>query len=74
MGLGCANTKMTYRVYSMSNRSVDVDSTDFRVFLYDEDGRKMKPLYRFKSRQDAEEELDRLSDLLGLQIVPERGR
>ncbi|WP_026474963.1 hypothetical protein [Alkaliflexus imshenetskii] len=68
MKLGLSNSKMTYRVYSMSNRSVDMKSSDFRVYIYEESGRKGNAVCRFKKREEAEAELARLSDLLGLEI------
>ena len=68
MMIGLSDAHIVYRVYSMSNRSVDVSSNDFRVYLYNEDGRKGMAICRFKKLEKAKEELARLSDLLGLQI------
>jgi hypothetical protein len=68
MRIGLSDAHMVYRVYSMSNRSVDVTSNDFRVYLYNEDGRKGMAICRFKKLEEAKEELAKLSDLLGLQI------
>jgi hypothetical protein len=68
MKIGLSDAHMVYRVYSMSNRSVDMSSNDFRVYLYNEDGRKGMAICRFKKLEEAKEELAKLSDLLGLQV------
>lgn len=68
MRIGISDARVIYRVYSMSNRSVDLSNADFRVYLYNEDGRKGMAICRFKNLEEAKEELARLSDLLGLQI------
>jgi hypothetical protein len=72
MKLGISNAKMTYRVYSMSNRSIDVSNTDVRVYLFNEDGRKINAVCRYKKVETAQEELARLSDILGLEIRNEK--
>lgn len=68
MKIGLSDAHMVYRVYSMSNRSVDVSSDDFRIFLYGVENRKGMAICRFKKKEEALEELSRLSDLLGLQV------
>ncbi|ASB48210.1 hypothetical protein [Alkalitalea saponilacus] len=68
MKIGLSNTKLVYRVYSMSNRSIEVKNSDFRIFLYNEDNKKGQAICRFKEKEDAEEELIKLSDLLGLEV------
>ncbi len=68
MMVGLSDAKMVYRVYSLSNRSVDATYGDFRVYLYDLYGRKINPICKFKSKERALEEITKLSDLLGLQI------
>ncbi|MDG5799829.1 hypothetical protein QA597_05575 [Marinilabiliaceae bacterium ANBcel2] len=68
MMIGLSDSKMTYRVYSMSNRSVDMGYSDYRIYLYNSDGRRGNAICRFKKLKDAEDELATLSDLLGLQI------
>jgi hypothetical protein len=45
-----------------------MSSNDFRVYLYNEDGRKGMAICRFKKLEEAKEELAKLSDLLGLQV------
>jgi len=68
MKVGLSDTHMVYRVRSLSNRSVDVSTDDFRVFLYQDNGRRGEAICRFKTRERALEELARISDLLGLQV------
>ncbi len=68
MQLGLSEAKISYRVRSMSNRFIDVNNKDFRIYLYNEDGLKRKAICRFKERFVAEKELIKLSDLLNIQI------
>lgn len=69
MKLGLIHANVVHRVYSMSNRFIDLKNRDFRVMLYEASGRKVAVICRFKKREDAETELAHLSDLLGLETI-----
>lgn len=68
MMVGLSDAHMVYRVYSLSNRSIDVSNNELRIYLFNEEGRRVMTICRFKKIDQALVELARLSDLLGLQI------
>ncbi len=72
MQLRLSHARMAYRVYSMSNQSMDVSEPDWRVYIHDGNNRKGQAICRFKTRQEAEEELAKLSDVLNLSIRNEK--
>jgi hypothetical protein len=72
MQLRLSHARMVYRVYSMSNRSVNVSDPDWRIFIHDGNSRHGQAICKFKNREAAEEELARLSDLLNLSIRNEK--
>jgi hypothetical protein len=72
MQLRLTHARMAYRVYSMSNRSVDVSEPDWRIFIHDGNSRKGQAICKFKTREKAEEELAKLSDVLNLSIRNEK--
>ncbi|WP_062123895.1 hypothetical protein [Geofilum rubicundum] len=72
MQLRLTHARMAYRVYSMSNRSVDVSEPDWRIFIHDGNSRQGQAICKFKNREAAEEELAKLSDWLNLSIRHEK--
>lgn len=70
--LRLAHARMAYRVYSMSNRSVDVSDPDWRIYMHDGNSRQGQAICKFKKREEAEEELAKISDLLNLSIRNEK--
>ena len=73
MQLGLSHARMAYQVHSLSNRTISVTDPDWRVNIYDgEKSRKGKTICKFKNRDDAEEALARLSELLDLSIRNEK--
>lgn len=72
MQLRLAHARMAYRVYSMSNQSMDVSEPDWRVYIHDGNSRHGQAICKFKKREEAEEELALLSDILNLSIRNEK--
>lgn len=72
MQLRLAHARMAYRVYSMSNQSMDVSEPDWRIYVHDGNSRQGQAICKFKKREEAEEELAMLSDVLNLSIRNEK--
>lgn len=69
MKLAIKRSKQVWRTYSRSNRSVDVEKSDFRVFLYDSKGKQLMPLKKADTFEGATRDLEELSEYLGLKSI-----
>ncbi|MDD3877040.1 MAG: hypothetical protein PHT69_10490 [Bacteroidales bacterium] len=69
MKLGIKKSNKVWRTYSRSNRSIDIDSTDFYVYLLDANHKEIIPLIKKNNLDSAKHEIDFLSEKLGLKIV-----
>jgi hypothetical protein len=69
MKLGIERSGKAYRTYSRSNRILDVEKKDYRIFLFDDADKKIIPLMKASSIQSATDHLRILSDRLGLKIL-----
>ena len=72
MQLHLMHARMAYKVYSISNQSVNVTQPDWRVYIYDGESHKGQAICKFEKREDAEEALTRLSEILNLKIRNEK--
>ena len=68
MQLGLAHARLAYSVRSLSNRTITVADSDWRISIYDDSNRKGQTICKYKKRIDAENELAKLSELLNLAI------
>jgi hypothetical protein len=66
MTVGVIKWENVRRVSSLSNRQVSVPENDFRIVLFNPDGKKLLTLNKKPSMELANDELFRLSDLLNL--------
>ncbi|MBP6979164.1 MAG: hypothetical protein PHD61_06790 [Bacteroidales bacterium] len=66
MKLGIKESNQTYRAYSQGNRPLDIKRKDYRIILFDSDGKELMPLKKFDTLEPAIGELDILTHQLGL--------
>jgi len=59
-------SKRTWRAYSRGSRSVDITDKDFRLVLYDGDGKQIMPLMKTSSLESAKKEIESLITQLQL--------
>lgn len=68
MELHLTETRKPYKVRCASNKIFDVSSFKYLIFLYDAKRNKWFLIFRSKTKEKAENEMARLSDLLDIQI------
>jgi hypothetical protein len=66
MQTGISKSKHIYRTNSQSNKSIDIETENTVIWLFDSEGKKVVPLKRVISIEKSENELDELSHKLGL--------
>jgi hypothetical protein len=69
MKIGIKASNLTYRAYSMGNRTLDIEQNDFRLVLFDSQNREIMPLKKFNTVEIARMELEMLAKRLDLQKV-----
>ncbi len=68
-GIRVVNTRTSYRSYSLSNRSNVVTKADFRVVLESGTPQSRVEVLASKTKEEADEEALKLSEILGLEIL-----
>jgi len=66
MKLGLKESTERWGFYSRSNRSTAVDYTTLKIYLYDSEGYEIIPVKKIKKAKLAEEELEKMRELLGV--------
>lgn len=66
MKIGLIKIHRGYRVYSRSNRMLDVHSKDIRIMLYGADNKQIMLIKKFDSNDSAKTELESLSKQFGV--------
>ncbi len=69
MTIGIKKLNQTFTAYSPGNRSLDVPESDFRIILFDGDGKEIMPLKKTNSLDTARAERDTIGNSLGLKII-----
>lgn len=69
MKIGIKKTKQVWRTYSSSNRSLDIEKSDYRIFLYDNKGRQLLPIKKAVSFEIATHDLQELAVHLELKSI-----
>ena len=69
MMLKINETKKPFRIICSSNRIIDVSGSKYVIYLMDYRKKKKYLVMKSKTKEKAEAEIDRLSDLLGIGIV-----
>ncbi|HZL10722.1 MAG TPA: hypothetical protein VFC65_12055 [Prolixibacteraceae bacterium] len=69
MKIGIKKSKKLWRTYSRSNRTLDMEITDFRIILYDSKDKLIMPLKKTNSIESAKVEQVILGNQLGLRLI-----
>ena len=69
MKLGLNKSHKAYRIYSRSNRQLDIHERDIRIVLYNSDKKSLLDITKFKDPEKAYIELEKLSEELKLTII-----
>lgn len=66
MKIGIKESNMIWTAYSRSNRSIDIDSHDFRLLLFDAEGNEIMPIQKTNSLDSARAAMELLCKKLEL--------
>lgn len=66
MKIGIKKANQVWRAYSQSNRSMDIEKSDYRIILYDGADGELLPLKKANTFEAATHDLQELSENLGL--------
>ncbi len=66
MKIGIKESNVVWTAYSQGNRSLDVENKDFRLILFDSDGKEIMPVKKVNSLESAIAERRILCSELGL--------
>jgi hypothetical protein len=66
MTIGIKKSEVSWRAFSMGNRPLDVDRSDYRLVLFDSGNKEIMPLQKCDSSDSAKSELKSLAFRLGL--------
>lgn len=69
MTIGIKESNLIWTAYSRSNRSVDIDSHDFRLVLFDDTGKEIMPLAKLNTPDEALKELEIYHMKLNIKIL-----
>lgn len=69
MKLGLNKSHKAYRVYSRSNRQLDIHERNIRIVLYNSEQKSLLDIKKFKDPEKAYIELEKLSEELKLSII-----
>ena len=69
MKIGIRKSNKVWRAYSRSNRTIDIADNDYRVMLFDSNGKEMMPILKMDSLDSAKLHLDRLNKQLGIGVI-----
>lgn len=64
MKIGIRKTNQLWRMYSRSDRSLDIEKSDYRIFLYDNRDTELLPLKKADTFGAAAHDLNQLSEYL----------
>jgi len=68
MTIGLQNSRRGFRTYSRGMRTNDAIIKDIRIALYGSNSKKIGPIKKCETRKSANEDLEYLSEILGLEI------
>lgn len=69
MRIGVKKSHKGYRAYIRGTQPIGIHNKDIRIFLYGPDKKEIMPIKKFDNYKTSKDELDKLSDLLGLDII-----
>ena len=69
MKIGIHKSNKVWRSYSRSNRALDIPDNDYRLILYDSNGKELMPIKKFKKPDSAKSELEKMCKQFGLSPI-----
>lgn len=69
MKIGIKKSNMVWRAYSRSNRTLDIAKNDYRLILYDSNGKEIMTIQKSDNIDSAKSNLDKLSKQLGIGVI-----
>jgi hypothetical protein len=64
MKIGVKKSNKVWRGYSRGNRAIDIPQTDFRLVLYDSNGKEIMPIKKTNHLETAMSDMEMLSNQL----------
>lgn len=68
MKIGVHDWKTLWRTYSAGNRTLDMEERDFRIVLFDRQGKVLMPLKKFMDKEMAQVETEEIGEKLGIGV------
>lgn len=69
MKIGIKKSNKVWRAYSRSNRTLDIANKDYRLILYDTNGREIMPIQKSDNLDSAKLDLNRISKELEIGVI-----
>ena len=69
MMLGIKKWTQWFKVFSQSNKSLDLIDNDYRIVLYNFENEEIMAIQKFKNQEAAKKEIEHLTTLFGLNIL-----
>lgn len=69
MKIGIKKSNKVWRAHSLSNRTLDIANNDYRLMLYDSNGREIMPIQKFENIDSAKLQLDKFSNQIGIGVI-----
>lgn len=69
MKIGIKESNLTWRAYSMGNRTLDINNKDYRIILFDSGNKEIMQIKKTKSKESAIIDLETMKNRLGLRSI-----
>jgi hypothetical protein len=69
MKIGIKKSNKLWRAYSRSNRTLDIPFNDYRIILFDRNGKEIMPIKKYSKLDSAKSDLDKISKQLELCVI-----
>lgn len=69
MKIGIKKSTLAWRSYSQSNRTVDIADKNYKIYLYGLNSNEIIPLYKAKTLDEIQSEIEKLSENLGIEKI-----
>ena len=69
MRIGIKKSNRSWRSYSRNNLTLDINFIDYRIMLYNRNNKPVMPIMKLKTLDEAEDELLKLREELGLNRI-----
>ncbi|HPS74568.1 MAG TPA: hypothetical protein PLD52_09780 [Bacteroidales bacterium] len=69
MKIGIKESNLTWRTYSMGNRTLDINNKDYRIILFDSGNKEIMQIKKTKLKESAIIDLETMRNRLGLRSI-----